>query len=203
MRCSLIKKSVVGILSLFLSGILTGTMACGTKNITVTKAETEAVQTDSEVTRKQPFWHADMDCSICHVLEARSMTRDRFLAFQHAQAGETCRSCHDSSDDLAIKHRGVFEETDTRVPAKKYSQNFCLNCHGSYEELIELTKDSTVCTDKKENVVNPHDTHLGQADCYHCHRIHRVSSGVRYCYTCHHAGVFECGTCHVIPSSNH
>ncbi len=193
--------SGVNFLFIFLWTVLSLTGACTPKDITLPKTEAALPQTVSVDAQKRFVWGPNKDCALCHVLEARSITRNRLLAYQHGEAGETCETCHDASN-LDLKHKNVTEEKAARVPAKKYPPAFCFNCHGSYEELAELTKDSTVCTDERGNVANPHDTHLGQTDCYHCHRIHRISSNVRYCYTCHHAGVFECGTCHVIPSNH-
>lgn len=199
-RC-IINCSGADFLLIFLWMVLAVTGACTPKDITLPETETALPQTVSVDAQKHFVWGPNKDCALCHELEARSITRNRLLAYQHVEAGETCGTCHDASN-LDLKHKNVIEEKAVRVPVKKYPQAFCFNCHGSYKEIVQLTQDSKVCTDKKGNVANPHDTHLGQADCYHCHRIHRVSSGVRYCYTCHHAGVFECGTCHVIPSNH-
>ena len=186
------------LLMFFLMAILV-IAACSSKSDRVPTTGAEISQPDYDKAQVHFVWAANKDCSTCHVLETRSMTRTSLLAYQHAEAEENCLSCHDVSD-LTITHKNVSKETAVRVPVKKYSQAFCFKCHGSYEDLIQSTKDSKVCTDSKGNVANPHDTHLGQSDCYNCHRMHRMSSGVKYCYTCHHAGVFECGTCHLIPA---
>jgi Cytochrome c3 len=138
------------------------------------------------------------DCSVCHVVEERSSHNLNLLAGAHTKSGETCASCH-AGGDLEGKHSAVNSVAGVRVPAKKFSQQFCFKCHDSYANLIERTVSSKVYTDIKGVVVNPHNTHLSNADCNVCHRIHRISTGLNHCYTCHHAKVFACGTCHAIP----
>jgi hypothetical protein len=99
--------------------------------------------------------------------------------------------------------------------------------HASREELIELTQDYEIqfnvtgeflkrleAQDKyrlgEEGPINPHDyvvdpqnTEDPHAEgsplpaCYRCHKMHRESPGIDYCFTCHHSGTFgPCDTCH-------
>lgn len=60
----------------------------------------------------------------------------------------------------------------------------CLNCHGSREDVAELTKH----LDDKD--VNPHRSfHSGVAtECYECHREHKPSRN--YCGNCHDTDIW-------------
>ncbi|MFH0726530.1 MAG: cytochrome c3 family protein [Pseudomonadota bacterium] len=182
--------------------LLSTAVACSGGKVSVSTTTPALSQRDTDKKTVPFVWNEEKACTACHVLEGRSMTRESMLAFRHAGAGENCLTCHDAAD-LKDTHKGFAEQSVARIQTKKYPQAFCFKCHGSYEKLIELTKDSKVCTDKKGNVANPHDSHLGVSDCFNCHRIHRMSAGVNHCYSCHHANVFECGTCHPIPASKH
>jgi hypothetical protein len=44
-----------------------------------------------------------------------------------------------------------------------------LTCHGSYADLAMLGAE---LEDEDGLVVNPHDTHRGEVDCYKCHTVH-------------------------------
>lgn len=72
----------------------------------------------------------------------------------------------------------------------------CLSCHGSYAALIELTADSAAFVDVNGNVINPHQTHQGEVDCYQCHQMHFQYDPINYCTACHHNGLANCNTCH-------
>lgn len=81
----------------------------------------------------------------------------------------------------------------------------CFTCHGTYAELAKLTEDAEPLRDTEGNKVNPHEAlsltekHDGTT-CFSCHKAHVAtdsrSSAESYCSLCHHAGVFECNTCH-------
>jgi cytochrome c-type protein NrfB len=108
-----------------------------------------------------------------------SLSDSELSAYTHAQAGLTCLDCHELT---ALEQ--VHENADpnaNEVVERKFPNEFCLKCHGSYQSLTELTKDSTVFEG-----TNPHDTHLGEVECYSCHGIHKTSKGIQYCYSCHH-----------------
>ena len=64
------------------------------------------------------------------------------------------------------------------------SSDNCLNCHGSREDVAELTKD----LDAKD--VNPHRSfHSGtKTECYECHREHKSSRN--YCGNCHDTDIW-------------
>ena len=136
-----------------------------------------------------------MDCSSCHPDAVKAEADPELLAYSHAEAGVTCTDCHDVPDLQEI-HKD-FTSTTT-MPEFIYEQSFCLKCHVSYAALIALTADSTAFMTPTGEAINPHDTHLGEADCNKCHRIQEKSPGIMYCYLCHHTGDLECGTCHSV-----
>lgn len=48
-----------------------------------------------------------------------------------------------------------------------------------------------------QNVTDPHAEGSPQLECNRCHKSHRESPGIDYCFTCHHSGTFApCNTCH-------
>ena len=81
---------------------------------------------------------------------------DKFLADRHMEKVQKCEACH------------------TTMPPKAVSTEQCLKCHVSYEALAKKT-------DKGD--INPHDSHLENADCSICHRGHKKP--VLACDECH------------------
>lgn len=75
---------------------------------------------------------------------------------KHAKPGIKCESCHGS-------------DTATRVTMPK-----CLQCHGSYAKVAELTR---------KDKPNPHESHQGEVRCGECHKEHGQS--VNSCNECH------------------
>ena len=118
-----------------------------------------------------------------------------------------CTSCHVKEDIMAKKHKG--ETPESKLPKKlsskdKVETETCLACHGSWEDLAEKTADCDVLTDTNGLVVNPHDLVEGHEDkltCTSCHSVHEEDAEIAKdaalaCKSCHHSGVWECGTCH-------
>ena len=72
----------------------------------------------------------------------------------------------------------------------------------SPEEHVALTAGVTELTDSNGTMVNPHEVMgltEGHADivCADCHAMHSAgSTAAETCVSCHHAGVYECNTCH-------
>ena len=84
-----------------------------------------------------------------------------FLYSLHENSQVTCGDCHTDG-------YGFGTEVQTAT---------CLQCHGSYEELAELTPHPEI------EEANPHKSHLGEVDCSVCHHAHTPS--VTYCLQCH------------------
>ena len=119
------------------------------------------------------------------------------LWFRHDTARRT--SCSQSGKPKTSPQRSTPGNT-TRLESP-IENELCFTCHGSYEALAEKTADGTVLTDKTGTVVNPHaipanGEHNEEPACKNCHKMHGDSDPQEYCRSCHHADVYECGTCH-------
>jgi len=89
-----------------------------------------------------------------------------FLADRHATKGLECAACHG--------------EGEKKQPVKA---DKCLECHTSFQEVAEQTKDLKP---------NPHSNHLvesGDVECTSCHHGHKVSE--IFCQSCHDNMKFE------------
>lgn len=155
-------------------------------------------------------WTIDADCAMCHAEEAASMDDAALLASDHI--AYDCSMCHTEAD-IAPSHEGVTappDEEQQRALRKAGrtmgTSEFCLQCHGTLQELAEKTVDVTLVKDANGTVVNPHaipenakHEEAGVQECYNCHWLHNpLPSPVSNCNSCHHQGVFECGTCHSV-----
>jgi hypothetical protein len=126
----------------------------------------------------------------------------------------TCLDCHDI-DTLRELYYQVDEALMSEVKDSMNSSEttmMCLKCHGSYEELAELTADSTDFVDGGGIVANPHIYGGGLSDtttdlvhtampCLTCHTsIHSspdiLTTAMYYCVSCHHTYDFYCVSCH-------
>ena len=163
-------------------------------------------------------WSIDLDCTECHATQAASMeavpqtAKDgeeaelgSYVAMHAEQFGLTCVDCHEDTKELAAGHKKLNSGKEaTRLRKSSVGQELCLTCHKT-EDLAKATVDSDVLVDKQGTVVNPHDLpqvkdHATLA-CVDCHRAHEqdvpvAESAMAACTGCHHAEVFECGTCH-------
>ncbi len=153
----------------------------------------------------------DIDNLMSFYVDSRN--DDGTLLYGHYSTNEgnsediTCISCHDL-DTLRklylLCDSDALEQANVEMSS---SNEFCLVCHGSYEELSELTADYREFIDLENNIANPHEFGGGLTAehkvslCSSCHTsIHRTSNALSsayiFCWDCHHAGVFECYTCH-------
>lgn len=152
-------------------------------------------------------WSLATDCATCHSAEAATTTEASLGAGVHATtAGTDCATCHNDEAALATVHQGA---DGTGAMPKKLRQTTVeaqtcqvAGCHDlSAEELGALTADITDLTDSKGTTVNPHEVMgltAGHGDiaCSDCHGMHRETAAADTCVGCHHAGVYECNTCH-------
>lgn len=134
------------------------------------------------------------------------MTGLEGYAAMHAQSlGLDCTTCHVDSDKLAKAHKRLNSGKEaTRLKKTSVGSDVCLTCHDQ-ESLAEATADCTILTDSEGTTVNPHDLpavdeHTSVA-CVSCHEVHTSDESLAQtskatCGSCHHAGVYECGTCH-------
>ena len=192
---------VVGVM-LALILVMGGCSSTGDESSDETEEAEEAEETTSAVAFE---WTADADCSLCHSTELDSLSDSSCTASSHSSL--ECTTCHTDTEGLVTAHEDVtMDDTDgaKRLKKTEVSEETCLSCHGSYEELAELTADSTVLTDNNGTVVNPHDLpdveNHESITCTSCHEMHSgvsiEESAMDKCTDCHHSSVFECGTCH-------
>ena len=146
-------------------------------------------------------WSIESDCTACHSVEAESTADPSCAASAHS--GMPCADCHADSQGLTEVHQAAKSSTPGKIKRLEspIENELCFTCHGSYEALAEKTADGTVLTDKTGTVVNPHaipanGEHNEEPACKNCHKMHGDSDPQEYCRSCHHADVYECGTCH-------
>lgn len=148
-------------------------------------------------------WSEDSDCSVCHMTEHASFEESQAAAFRHATFD--CFDCHTDVNAIQVQHADVDFDTKMTKRLKKTSidDELCLACHYDYSELAGKTVRSTVFTDNYGTVVNPHDLPVNDDHdsftCAKCHDVHLPMEAEDYqdtCLGCHHANVYECGTCH-------
>jgi hypothetical protein len=139
-------------------------------------------------------------CStFCHIMQPYvvSWNGSDLSAHAHGQAGITCLDCHEPTIQEQVQEVVAYVKQDYATPLAepKFSQEWCLRCHDhdSYADLAERTKDYTI----DGELQNPHDPHAGVEtvshkpyDCSNCHKVHKESPGVDFCYECHHDGGF-------------
>lgn len=95
---------------------------------------------------------------LCAVVAGLSVVADAVeIRGKHAAEGVKCVDCH-----------------KVDKPVAEASVTACLECHGDYAKVAELTKSLHA---------NPHDSHLGRMQCLKCHKVHRPSEIV--CIECH------------------
>lgn len=151
-------------------------------------------------------WTMDSDCGSCHTGEHESAANAADTYSKHS--GTPCVTCHtDDGGKLSKAHEdAATAKLPKKLKATTVSPEACLSCH-SQSDLAASTSSSKVLTDKKGTVVNPHAipataTHTANVTCVNCHSMHsdkpRAEAATEECASCHHAGVYECGTCHAM-----
>ena len=164
----------------------------------------DAVEDTASSLSVQTTWSAESDCAVCHASEEKSYDDQACLASQHRD--RTCIECHADEGALAGVHedKTAEDKKPKRLKKTEVSEGSCLTCHyGSREELAEATPD-LLLTDYNGTSANPHNL-PACADhealtCVDCHGMHVeqpiLEQAQETCTGCHHAGVFECYTCH-------
>ena len=99
------------------------------------------------------------------------------------------------------------------VPVAALTAKDCLDCHGPFDKLIEVSAHYVAPSGEKTSPHRyvPHDSKLEKdiPDCSRCHTAHSLSSlpakgsidlskvSVEWCFTCHHEKNFKsCKECH-------
>lgn len=169
--------------------------------------QAEGVQNEDLLAGK----HASLDCAFCHEYRDAeagegegAQAKDTAEAAAPAQEGEKAAEDAKPSPTMAEVHAKVDKVSTVKKSSlvnTVVSEGACLTCHDR-DTLVEATADCTLLTDAQGTVVNPHDIVEGSQHegvlCEDCHKMHSNDSAAAYraCVSCHHAEVWECGTCH-------
>lgn len=146
----------------------------------------------------------DSNCATCHGVQSDSMDDPACYGFVHKEVA--CSTCHADEAKLVAVHEGATPSAAKdlgKLKATSVADAVCQTCH-NIGDLAVATATSTVLTDTKGTVVNPHalpSTHLGSSvHCADCHPMHSGgdlnSRAQGFCVGCHHEEVYECHTCH-------
>ncbi|KUO62669.1 MAG: hypothetical protein APF84_06880 [Gracilibacter sp. BRH_c7a] len=151
------------------------------------------------------WWSPSIDCLGCHTEEATSVNDASYPVFIHYKQGFSCATCHADNENLAKAHEGATDSKrmPTKLKTTKVEEQACLSCHNK-EDLVEKTCD-VLLVDSEGTSVNPHELSENEShaliNCNNCHSMHSSKTfqeqATLTCLSCHHAEVFECGTCHV------
>lgn len=151
-------------------------------------------------------WSPDIDCGTCHEAETATSKDAACLAGAHTvDQGFGCMTCHADDGALSAAHADMNSgKTPKKLKRTEVDQDLCFGCH-IQDELMAATADSIVLTDDYGKTVNPHAIpenadHAEDVLCTSCHKGHSTE-GIEedskdLCVGCHHANVYECGTCH-------
>lgn len=151
-------------------------------------------------------WSMNSDCSVCHSTQAASLEDTSCLVSTHGARGVTCTTCHSDAEGLTSVHGETPDASKLpkRLKKTKVENSTCIGCHGDWEELP--TEGIEPVADKNGVAVQPHEAwdlnedHQAQITCVKCHGMHEGTSAAQeaqsFCISCHHQGVFQCGTCH-------
>lgn len=148
----------------------------------------------------------DSDCEACHEPEAESALDTKCLAGNPAHADLTCIDCHPSDKALEKVHGKIDADSKPKNKLKKTSvgDDACLKCH-DLDAISAATPAEAFLVDLNGTSVNPHDAKAMTSSheelyCVSCHTTHKEGdvndNAYKACLSCHHAEVFECGTCH-------
>ena len=148
----------------------------------------------------------DAECDACHADEMESTTNENCLAGDPEHAELVCTDCHVNDRTLVKAHSRIDANSKPKDELKKttVSSETCLVCH-DYSTLIANTPVEAFLTDANGTTVNPHEAPgltAGHSNmtCVDCHPTHTEAAPSEkanaMCLSCHHANVYECGTCH-------
>lgn len=153
-----------------------------------------------------PVWETELDCAPCHAAEVESADNSECLYGLHASLVPECTVCHNQGEILQGVHDNAKEgKKAKRLKKSSVEDGVCLTCHRT-EDLVEAVADLDLLTDANGLTVNPHglpavEGHAKIA-CVSCHTMHKAEDvaeeATSLCFGCHHASVFECGTCHEV-----
>lgn len=171
------------------------TLAIAGNSNAAAKPEGKATKAESSQSTPASF-SKDSNCAVCHQPYVDSMKNDKMLLSKHAAVAGNCFSCH-KEDALATAHAKVKGPPSKLFRQRKPPNDMCTKCHGSYDGLMEKTKNSTAFKTTQNVAINPHKTNHGQVECFNCHKMHKDKPPIEYCYGCHHPRqLSNCKDCH-------
>lgn len=171
-------------------------------------ASSNSQGSDASQAATQATWSLDTECTMCHDTESGTMKDGASGASAHVQQAQaTCATCHTDEQGLASVHKGKTASDAMPKQLKKTAVEAqtcqASGCHDkTADEMVALTASYTGLVDTKGTQVNPHEVMgltAGHADitCSNCHNMHEAEvAAADTCVACHHAGVYECNTCH-------
>lgn len=150
-------------------------------------------------------WTAESDCGTCHDNDVASFDDASCPASQHVDMRDQCMTCHNDPAMEKAHEKVTLDSEKKKATLKRtaVARETCLSCHDA-AELAAATSESTALTDKNGTTVNPHDLPANEdhesMNCSSCHKLHTADApgeaAQATCKNCHHAEVYECGTCH-------
>ena len=205
MTNSLSTKSIIRLATIMVL-VLAALAGCAPQTTDVgNAAEGQGKSTAETITVE---WSFEGDCGICHSNEMATLSDAALCASVHQnEATAQCISCHTDEATLEKVHDG---KTADDKPAKRLKKTSVLaetcqsaGCHDlSPEEMIEKASGYEGLVDANGTRVNAHEVMTltpGHAEttCISCHSMHKPTvDAASTCVACHHAGVYECNTCH-------
>lgn len=138
------------------------------------------------------------------VEEGGEETVGSFVALRSTEHGFSCTTCHEDSPKLAAAHKRLNTgKKATRLKKTTVSDKLCVSCHFP-QDLADTTSSGDALVDSEGTTVNPHQLPAGENHasiaCMDCHQVHASGEieehAQELCRTCHHAGVYACGSCH-------
>ncbi len=171
-----------------------------TTNPTTPPVSTTNPTTNPTTSTPAAWWSAGIACVTCHASQVASFDDPSLSAYAHAQAGhEDCEDCHGLTN-LQEAHKGPMTVPPSYF-SRNYTQDFCLACHGTYQDIALLTAGSTAFETPAGDFINPHErvdeNHADNVECYSCHKSHSAYDAINYCYNCHHEReLISCNNCH-------
>jgi hypothetical protein len=199
------KFMVVFSLCLFMVGILVFN-GCAPRQ----RATVEGDEALLDVSAMTVEWSPQSDCAMCHSTEDLSRDDMTTAAGMHGPSVISeqvdCMTCHDDVTNLAVAHDEVLadDKAPTRLRATKVTVDTCTasGCHDDEMARKEMTAGLTLLTDENGTTVNPHDLPTGDGHsaftCSSCHKGHAPAEPEKFCLSCHHMKIYECGNsdCH-------
>lgn len=106
----------------------------------------------------------------------------------HQESDVTCLQCHEADLGQQVSEAMAWVSGDYADPltVRRFGTvDFCGKCHDDNDASTGVDWDDIVNTTKdyQGSGRNPHDSHLGNVECYTCHSMHGQSK--LYCTQCH------------------